>query len=399
MKQLRKKKKIIIFIVSLFIIFGLIIGINAGNSYRVSEIEKHADEWKNAAIIAPEAGALEAAGHITISWKPADSLGTIKEYEIYVDDELVATVDGNTTTYEYYDTEVVKHQLYIKAKLSLGSEINSDITTFFVNKKGLCVNMKMAYPLNALEWGTSWYYNWSVQESKLDSFQDMEFIPMIWSRSSTDEKTISRFSKFGYKHVLAYNEPDLVGQANMEIEDAVEGMSDFMDQNLIVGSPASALCPPWSDDWFQPFMEQLTAKGMDVDFIAVHHYWNWYTEEGAYEFLKLIDETWEMYGKPIWITEFAITGVPGRTDEELKIVYDYMNIVIPELDKREYVERYAWFPFSYMDYKNAGSALYQYYTGEVYELGHLYQELGMPEGYDVNNKVENIDNPIKDVIK
>lgn len=396
-KSLTKKK--IAIIVSVVFIVVIALGLIVANNKRISKIKNNYEEWKNTAIIAPESGKLMGAGHITITWKPADVMGMVDEYEIYVNDEMVDTVNGDTTTYEYYSTKVEEHTVYIKAKLKFGSEINSDLTTFYVNKKGFCLNKEMAYEVDATKWGTSWYYNWGFEAFKFDSFQHMEYVPMMWTTYDTDPKNIARFSKFGYKHVLSYNEPDLFGQADIDVETAIDGMHDFMNQSLYVGSPATAQCPPWSKNWFQPFMERMEEEGMDVDFIAFHHYWNWYTEEGAYAFLDLIDETWEMYHKPIWITEFALTGVPSTIDDALKSVYNYMNIVIPELDKREYVERYAWFPFKKADPKSGASALLNFYTGEVYKLGELYQNLGMPEGYEYGKEVKLKDNPAKDIIK
>ena len=203
----------------------------------------------------------------------------------------------------------------------------------------------------------------------------------MWTTAPTDKKEIAVFPKLGYKYVLAFNEPDLEEQSNISVDDAVEGMKAFMNQDLLVGSPATALCPPWSDSWFVPFMEKMKAEKMDIDFIPIHHYWNWWNEEGVKAFLELVDKTWEMYHKPIWITEFATSGVPGRTKQMRQSVMDYMQGVIPELDKRDYVERYAWFSFSPTDYKNGGAALLNHYMGDITDLGYQYQKLGLPEGY------------------
>ena len=138
---------------------------------------------------------------------------------------------------------------------------------------------------------------------------------------------------------------------------------------------------------------------MDVDFIPIHHYWNWWNEEGVQAFLDLVDKTWEMYHKPIWITEFAISGVPYRTKQMRQSVIDYMKGVIPELDKRDYVERYSWFSFNPTDYRNGGSALLDITTGEITDLGKLYQSLGMPEGYENSSKVKKEKNTQKDIVK
>ena len=40
-----------------------------------------------------------------------------------------------------------------------------------------------------------------------------------------------------------------------------------------------------------------------------------------------------MYHKPIWITEFAISGDPGKNQEQLDAVIGYMKGVIPGLEK------------------------------------------------------------------
>lgn len=374
-----------------------VVKINDDN--RKAEIRKKAGTWKQEAVTFPKAGSLQPAGYITINWNPADDLEEVSGYKVYVNDELIAETDAKTTTCEYYTTKVSAHKVYVEADLARGSQIYSDINTFYVNKKGFCVNKDMAQEIKADEWGVSWYYNWSMEALKYTSFQELQYVPMMWGHAETDDTIIRRFPKFGYKYVLAYNEPDRTDQANMEVEEAVEGMKDFMNKDLYVGSPATALCPPWSKNWFQPFMTEMQKNNMDVDFIAVHHYWNWYQDEGAAAFVELIDKTWEMYHKPIWITEFSINGDPGNNREQLAAVEGYMQKVLPELDKRDYVERYAWFSFSSSNPRNGASALLNWYTGEIRNLGKLYQKLGMPEGYGDENAKDITENTKKDVVK
>lgn len=395
-----KKKSIIVFAMTVcFIIIATVVGVQVINKNRIQKINDNCQEWKETAVTFPEKGSLQPAGYITINWNDAGKMGKVKGYKVYVDDEKIAETDGNTTTCEYYTTQVRLHHAYIQADLEKGSKVYSDIVSFYVNKKGFCLNKDMARYINADDWGVSWYYNWSITKHNFTSFQNLQFVPMMWTTAPTDKDEIAVLPKLGYKYVLAFNEPDLEEQSNISVEDAVEGMKAFMNQGILVGSPATALCPPWSDEWFVPFMEQMEKEDMDVDFIPIHHYWNWWNEEGVQAFLDLVDETWEMYHKPIWITEFAISGVPSRTEEMRQSVIDYMNGVIPELDKREYVERYAWFSFSPSDYKNGGSALFERTSGEVTDLGHLYQKLGIPEGYGDENAVLQEKNTKEDIIR
>lgn len=394
--RLRLLSRIVIVVITLCLIATLFY---FSEKERIAKINNNIAAWKTETIITPEAGSLQAAGYITISWKSADTMGSVKGYKIYVNDEFVAETNAQTTSYEYYTTSVSGHRVYIEADLRRGSVINSDIQTFYVNKKGHCVNKDMAQNIDAKEWGCSWYYNWELNPFMYDSFKELQYVPMMWKSCDTDQKIISRFHKQGYKYVLAFNEPDLVEQSDIAVEDAVEGMKAFMNQNILVGAPATALCPPWSRNWFQPFMNQMKYEGMDVDFIPIHHYWNWSQPEAVDAFLDLVKETYEMYKKPIWITEFAISSNPGDTKAQRQLVMDYMKPVIEALDELEYVERYAWFSFSPNDRRNGGSSLIQEYTGEITDLGYMYQKLGMPEGYNDSNVINRVENSRKDVIK
>ena len=400
-KDLFKKYKSLKYIIT--VIFLSVLIITAISVYKVAEhnrieqIENNKAKWKKEAIIEPSAGSLKAAGYITISWNNTDAMEEAKGYKVFVDGEQVAELSGDITTYEFYATKVKGYDLYVEANLKNGSVINSDIITFYVNKKGLCVNKDMANSTDAKAWGTSWYYDWGIEPLHYTSFQDMEFVPMIWGNGD-HSVDLNRFSKFGFKSVLAYNEPDMFQQANIEVDDAVEGMKEFMDRDLRVGSPATALLPPWSDEWFQPFMEKMKENNLDVDFIAIHHYWNWYNDEGAQAFIDLVKETYEMYHKPIWITEFAITGDPGRDEMQRQSVIGYMEYVLPKLDELEYVERYAWFSFSPNHPRHGASGLINSYEGTITDLGKLYIRSGMPEGYR-DKSAKQIANEIKDIVR
>lgn len=257
----------------------------------------------------------------------------------------------------------------------------------------------MSRELAADKMNASWYYNWDITPFSYYSFENMEYIPMMWTYSSTETKMIERLEKTGYKYLLTYNEPDFTDQSNLTVDEVVDAWPDFMNKGIQISSPATALCPPWSKDWFQPFMEKIDADdNLSIDFIALHHYWNWYSDEGVQAFLDLIDQTYEMYHKPIWITEFAISGDPGKNQEQLDAVIGYMKGVIPGLEERDYVERYAWFSFGSKDSRNGASALYDISTGEFTELGKLYSSVGIPAGYQDDSVDVIKENDIKDIL-
>lgn len=360
----------------------------------------HRKEWENSAILTPAAGSLQAAGSITISWNSADFLGDVSGYKIYIDGAFETEVDGETTTYEYYSTEVTSHEVYVEADMKYGAILNSDIVTFFVNKKGFCTNKDMAMELNAKKWGVSWYYNWAMEPFKYTSFQDLEYVPMLWTIGSFDERNMQLFNAYQYKYLLTYNEPDRSDQSDLSVEQVMEGMKTVFENrgNLKIGSPATAQLPKWSKDWFQPYMKEMEQAGYDLDFIAIHHYWNWYADEGVDAFIELIEDAYERYHKPIWITEFAISGVPSVDKKAEKVVQNYMKKVIQRLDQLDYVERYAWFSFQTTDRRNSASSMFNHYTGEITDLGALYQKAGMPEGYGEKIYKTPKENPIEDVL-
>ena len=398
----RKRNVIIgIILILLVVLLGAIVGTSIATKNRKNKINKNKSKWKTEAVISPEKGSLQPAGYITINWKSADKMGRVHKYQIYVDDKKQGEVSGNKTTFEYYTTKVSIHKVYIKAILDHGNEVNSDVFGFYVNKKGFCMNKDMAEHVNADHWNVSWYYNWALSKHNYTSFQKLHFVPMFWTTAPTDKDQAEVLKLRGYKYVLAFNEPDRADQSNMSVDDAVSGMKSILNQGLIVGSPAASVWPSASEEWFQPFMKKMKQEKMDDDmaFLVLHHYWNWHTKEGAEAFLKIIDETWEMYKKPIWITEFALSGVPAWTKQTRQSAIDYMKIVLPELDKRDYVERYAWFSFEPTDYKNGGSSLINSYKGKITQLGYEYQKLGVPEGYGKKGQVLQEKNPNDDIIK
>lgn len=401
MNKGNKKKLLVGLCISIvgIIIIGIIVGINISNNNRIANINQLKSQWKKEALISPAKLSLQAAGYITIEWNSAEKMDDVDSYEIYVDNKKEGEVQGNKTTFEYYTTKVSKHEVFVKANLKHGSEIYSDIFYFYVNKKGFCMNTDMASNVNADEWNVSWYYNWSLSKHNYTSFQDLEFVPMFWTSAPTDKNEVEVLPKRGYKNLLAFNEPDRPDQANISVDTAIEGMKPLLNKGIRVGSPAVSIWPSISTDWFQPFMKKMKENKMDVDFITLHHYWNWHTREGAEAFLKIVDESWEMYHKPIWITEFALSGVPDWTKQTRQSAINYMKIVLPELDKRDYVERYSWFSFSKSDFKNSGSALLDTYTGKITGLGELYQKLGIPEGYQDKKQTEQRDNNKKDIVK
>lgn len=393
---MRKAKRILAFALSLVVVFS---GINyaAITSNEVAAATVSTTEWTNNGLISPANGSLIGAGYIDVKWN--NNLEGVSSYAVYVDNALIGTVSptsAETLSCEFYTVDVSAHTAYVSATLTNGTVVNTNTSTFYVTKKGICINEDMGVGIDASSLNVGWYYNWGFtayneKNFKNRSFDNMDYVPMIWGQGTVKEAAFENAKKNGYKYILGYNEPDLTNQSNMSIEKVINRWQDFCNSGLKVGSPATATAPCWSDKWFKPFMEKISANSsLDVDFIAVHCYWGTDLDstKGALQFLQAIDQTYALYHKPIWITEFAV----GEQHMNLSMAdptcaantRNFLKIVLEGLNARSYVERYAWFSFDPEDnskFTDSASGLWYRNTGVLTELGKLYAEIGNPVGY------------------
>ena len=380
MKQLKKK------IISVIVLLAMVLCVKMpyASAYSTSSDNgvatgQYAD-WKNNAIVYPEVGQLVAAGPIYLQWNKIDNAA---KYYVYIDNQLQGSVNAtneNVMEYEVYSTSVTSHTVKVVAELKDNTKITANIRTFYISKKGMGSGM-----VNKVqESGLSWYYHWST-DPVIGANPKMQFVPMLWGNWGHDWLTNPANKK--YKTILGFNEPDFTEQSNVSVDAAIAAWPDFMNSELRVSSPATAIAAPWSS-WFRSFMDKVNGdSSLNVDFIAVHCYL-----DGTYPdtFLQMIDDCYQKYHKPIWITEFGIAEWSqgkwnGNDPSAVNQVSEFMKKVLPELDKRDYVERYAWFPFDPTDKYGGASGLYNVNTGNLNSLGLVYRGLGNPNGYVLPN--------------
>jgi hypothetical protein len=207
------------------------------------------------------------------------------------------------------------------------------------DKKGVgLANLKGANRIAALN--VAWYYTWRTQP--IEAAPAEKFVPMVWSGKSRLDQHVAALS--GPKKVpllLTFNEPDQVKQANMSVDEALRAWPrlEALAERISSPAPAGAGGP-----WIRRFLELAQERSLRVDFLAVHLY----VPADARRFLQRIDRLHEQYRLPIWITEFAVVdreskNKPGTNRFSDEDVVRFMQEVLPELERRPYVERYAWF--------------------------------------------------------
>ncbi|HEY5959782.1 MAG TPA: glycosyl hydrolase [Polyangiaceae bacterium] len=210
---------------------------------------------------------------------------------------------------------------------------------------GGSINPKAPYkgiansPANQLaSLGATWCYNWGTTPKASDC-NDPYFVPMVWGPGDV-AGAIKAIGNAGYTTVLGFNEPNKSDQANMAVADALDLWPALTSNpNIRVSSPAV------SDDgrsWLQNFMTQAKAKGLRVDFIAMHWY-GWNSGSCVASQLEGAVNWASQWGLPIWITEFGCMGT-SNTDEQT--VIKFFNDAVTMLAKHPLVERYAWYPWN-----------------------------------------------------
>ena len=188
-----------------------------------------------------------------------------------------------------------------------------------------------------------WHYSWNW-EYKATYPSEVEFVPMIWGSGGVTQERMDYLNNLAssgvIKNVLTFNEPDLLDQANMTVDEAVALWPLLETLSVPISSPVTS-AP--LNDWMRTFMNKAAADNLRIDFVAIHIY----HKNTPSNFIALVEEVYQTYGKPIWITEFAVrdtnatTSTPNKYSEAY--VLSFMDEVLNSLDQLDYVKRYSWF--------------------------------------------------------
>lgn len=217
------------------------------------------------------------------------------------------------------------------------------------DKRGYSVNSMMAVDYAALEPGSSWFYDWSLNPPSDEGNKfvdyDLEFCPMVWNANYNVEALEATYQKYKdhIKYVLGYNEPNFTDQAHLTPAQAAADWPRFQEwalsHNLKIVSPAVN----WSSwqqyndpiTWLDEFFSLLPDKGEKIDYVACH----FYMPNGKAVMDNI--ERLKKYGKPIWLTEFCYAS--GNISNDPATQNRYMLDILPKLEQDPMVFRYAWF--------------------------------------------------------
>ncbi|TIB17967.1 hypothetical protein E3P92_00926 [Wallemia ichthyophaga] len=221
---------------------------------------------------------------------------------------------------------------------------NSDSTTSGTEKAGLAWPNGNANDISKWSKGNiGWYYTWSPWP--VDSAGDLDFYPQLWGQKqvSTWNQQKSKFAEWGTTHILGFNEPNEVGQANMNPADAAslwnQEIAQYQGQYTLI-SPACTSrvgdSASGSDGikWLQEFQQ----NGASFDAVAVHIYDTDY--ESVISTLQKFHDTFQL---PVYLTEYACQNFAGGAQCSESEVWQMMEKTSSWMDEQEWMHGYSWF--------------------------------------------------------
>jgi len=263
--------------------------------------------------------------------------------------------------------ELLQLSLLSTLPIGLNLPLQAAPATTGSRKKGLGLSSKkVAQAPHLTNLRCKWFYSWASKVPD-GAPKEVSFVPMIWGLNATRNPIAPTA---GTKELLGFNEPDGKKQANMSVDDALAAWSVLEKTGLRLGSPG---CVHADGEWMKSFMQAAKTRKLKVDFVCLHSYGG----PNAESFIKMLHRIHELYGKPIWITEFAVGDWNAKTVAENKHqsekVLRFMETVLPKLEQLDFVERYAWFPSEATNPALCTSSLFDA-TGKLTRLGECYRD-------------------------
>lgn len=223
----------------------------------------------------------------------------------------------------------------------------------------------------------TWFYDWGIRDTTIST---REFVPMAWGRNSAaDLRVDSVINKDSVTHYLAFNEPDGDGQANLYVSEALPLYKNLLRAGYRMGSPVGK--EEGYATWVDSFTTEAEKQKMHYDVVCVHWYdWgNWLSTLNANptatqvlnRFKAYIDNVWNLYKKPIWVTEFN-----ANVNRSAAVNQAFFELALPWMDSDPRIERYAPFFEDHFPLRDA--------NGNLTAMGTMYNAYNSVLAYPQN---------------
>ncbi|MFB6726276.1 glycoside hydrolase family protein [Kribbella sp. NPDC056345] len=215
------------------------------------------------------------------------------------------------------------------------------------SKKGVSTNNVSGASQALSAVGASWFYSWATNPQGVAKPAGVEFVPMIWGRGSVNSAALND-AKANGSTLLGFNEPDMAGQANMSVDEALNLWPQLQATGMRLGAPAVAYGGDVPGGWLDRFMAGAAQRGYRVDFIPIHWYGSDFSTAATGHLENYVNAVRARYNKPVWVTEYALvdwsTGTARFPSEAQQV--DFIKRSTAMLAGKSFVERFAWFTLS-----------------------------------------------------
>ncbi|MGH7438074.1 MAG: glycosyl hydrolase [Polyangiaceae bacterium] len=194
----------------------------------------------------------------------------------------------------------------------------------------------------------SFFYTWSPTNAYITAPANVPFVPMIWGAKNMNATDLSGAQAAGTT-LLGFNEPDVGGQSNLTVQQALAYWPQLEATGQRLGSPApgGAGAPTKPSNWLVQFMAGAASAGYRVDFVCLH----WYTDSSdpvaSTAALKIfLENSYATFGKPIWLTEYAMLSWDGAPPANAQEEAAFASKSTAMMDTLPFVEKYSWYAMS-----------------------------------------------------
>ncbi|WFD31816.1 hypothetical protein MSPP1_002856 [Malassezia sp. CBS 17886] len=183
----------------------------------------------------------------------------------------------------------------------------------------------------------SWYHHWEKGVIK-EMPQHAEYVPMFWGPQKMQDwnKRKAEIAEQKPEYILAFNEPDVSGQANLDVDTAVnlfmQHLQPYADQGIKLTTPQLV----YDTKWLSQFMSKCKARGCDISVAAVH----WYG--GHSDFNKMqtwIEKVHQITGLPVWVSEYGVTSASNPSQDQVE---SFVAQSLKYMKSQKWIQRAAW---------------------------------------------------------
>ena len=183
---------------------------------------------------------------------------------------------------------------------------------------------------------SSWYHHW--ENGLVHELGHLEYVPTFWGPTKWSQwnKRKHEMNHLHIEHLLAFNEPDVKGQANIDPDTAVglfmQELQPYARKGIKVSSPQMV----WDLDWLSKFMNKCHEAGCSISFIALHWYGGPRDIEALKKWVRSVHDKFKM---PIWITEYGLNAKSNPSDDD---TIGFLAESLEWMSTQPYIHRVAW---------------------------------------------------------